>query len=218
MSTRTRNMILLTAFVVLWIVSCLGAHYPQDLVLQHIPTALAVPMLLFAIVRWRVRTFDLLLMLGFLCLHLLGARYLYSYVPYDAWCEAVLGVGINETFGWERNHYDRLVHLCFGLLLAPVCFRLSAEHLRLNRLWSVVFAVLVIMGASAAYEIVEWAIAVVMAPNWAERYNGQQGDFFDAQKDMALATVGAVITGLLAAVSIKPTRPSSYSTTACERR
>lgn len=50
----------------------------------------------------------------FLWLHILGARYIYSFVPYDDWSRSVLGSGISEWFGWERNHYDRLVHLCFG--------------------------------------------------------------------------------------------------------
>jgi putative membrane protein len=35
-----------------------------------------------------------------------------------------------------------------------------------------------------------------MAGNVADRYNGQQGDFWDAQKDMALATFGACVAAL----------------------
>ena len=54
----------------------------------------------------------------FLALHLLGARYLYSFVPYDEWTQKLFGVSITEQFGFQRNHYDRLVHVCFW---AAVC-------------------------------------------------------------------------------------------------
>ena len=54
-------------------------------------------------------------------------------------------------------------------------------------------AVQFILATSALYEIGEWALAISVAPDWAEHYNGQQGDMWDAQKDMALATAGAVV-------------------------
>ena len=36
-------------------------------------------------------------------------------------------------------------------------------------------------------------LTVTFAPAWAEAYNGQQGDPWDAQKDMAMAGLGALI-------------------------
>ena len=54
-----------------------------------------------------------------------------------------------------------------------------------------------ILAMSAVYEIIEWALAMALAPDWAEAYNGQQGDMWDSQKDMALATAGAIITLLV---------------------
>ena len=49
---------------------------------------------------------------------------------------------------------------------------------------------------SALYEIFEWSLALMMAPQSAEAYNGQQGDGFDAQKDMALALGGNLLASL----------------------
>ena len=34
---------------------------------------------------------------------------------------------------------------------------------------------------------------MIAAGETADRYNGQQGDVWDAQKDMALATLGAIL-------------------------
>jgi putative membrane protein len=50
-----------------------------------------------------------------------------------------------------------------------------------------------ILSAGAVYEILEWLAAMLMAPDWAESYNGQQGDVWDAQRDMALAACSALI-------------------------
>jgi putative membrane protein len=40
---------------------------------------------------------------------------------------------------------------------------------------------------------------VTLAPEFADRYLGQQGDAWDAHQDMALAAVGAVISVIVAA-------------------
>ncbi|MGC4006400.1 MAG: DUF2238 domain-containing protein [Pirellulales bacterium] len=46
---------------------------------------------------------------------------------------------------------------------------------------------------SMLYELFEWVLTLVLASPDADAYNGQQGDAWDAQKDMALALVGAVV-------------------------
>lgn len=45
------------------------------------------------------------------------------------------------------------------------------------------------------YEWLEWLIAIGLSPEEAENYNGQQGDMWDAHKDILLATIGAIFTG-----------------------
>lgn len=54
-----------------------------------------------------------------------------------------------------------------------------------------------ILSTSALYELFEWGIAIGLAPGAAEAYNGQQGDQWDAQKDMALATLGGMVSASL---------------------
>lgn len=48
--------------------------------------------------------------------------------------------------------------------------------------------------------IVEWSLTIVMASESADYYNGQQGDMWDAQKDMALALLGSTITAGIYAI------------------
>ena len=53
-----------------------------------------------------------------------------------------------------------------------------------------------VQAGSLIYELFEWALTLVLSPEDAEGYNGQQGDVFDAQKDMALATLGSTIAAI----------------------
>ncbi len=63
-----------------------------------------------------------------------------------------------------------------------------------------------ILAMCAVYEIIEWALAMALAPDWAEAYNGQQGDIWDAQWDMALAALGGLV-GITLAIVIQAIRP-----------
>jgi putative membrane protein len=55
------------------------------------------------------------------------------------------------------------------------------------------------MSTSMLYELVEWAAAIVFGGELGTAYLGTQGDPWDAHKDMALASVGALIAMLVTA-------------------
>lgn len=164
-----------------------------DFILHHVPTAACLAWLVF----WRHRhPFDALahvLLAVFLLIHIVGAHYLYSEVPYDAWIRGLLGFEPTERFGWQRNHYDRFVHFSFGLLVLRVAHQLVAQHATASRAVLLTLAILVITGCGAFYELLEWGIAVNLAPETAANYNGQQGDIWDAQQDQAIAILGALL-------------------------
>jgi putative membrane protein len=187
------NRGVLVLFLVLWAASCIHVPYPKYFWLQHVPTLGVLPALTAAQNRLAISRLSYTLIIAFLLLHVLGARYLYSYVPYDDWSERLIGFRITERFGFTRNHYDRLVHFLFGLLLVIPGWRFTRRFAGTDPRWSAVFAFAFIMATSAVYEVFEWLAAMVMAPDWAESYNGQQGDIWDAQWDMALAALGAAV-------------------------
>jgi putative membrane protein len=117
----------------------------------------------------------------FLGLHTIAARWIYSFVPYDDWTDALLGIRLSDVFDWHRNHFDRLVHFAYGLCLTMM---LRMRPLRCLE---------IVLATSALYELFEWGIAISLAPGMAEAYNGQQGDMWDPHKDMALALLGAAV-------------------------
>jgi putative membrane protein len=192
---------MLAVLLVVWAVSCIALPYPEYFAMQHMPTVLAVIGLVVVDRRVGISRTSFALMIAFLLLHVLGARYLYSYVPYDDWSARLLGVRISNRFGFERNHYDRFVHFAFGVLCVLPLWEFAANSLRLRTVWPAIAAMCVVLAASAVYEIAEWGVAMIFAPEWAEAYNGQQGDVWDAQKDMALAWAGSILGVMLVALS-----------------
>lgn len=195
------KQVILLLFCLFFVGSCINPPYRDYLLMQHVPTVLAAALLAYLANRFAISRFGFTLIIVFLVMHTLGARYLYSYVPYDAWCERLLGINITEKFGFRRNHYDRLVHFSYGLLLVIPIQEFERRHLMLSAGLAFVLAIECIVATSAVYEIIEWLVAVVYTPQQADSFLGQQGDIFDAQKDMALAGAGAVSSSCAAAAA-----------------
>jgi putative membrane protein len=198
---------LVLALAALLAASLLRAPYPREQWLQHLPTALALAGLAWAARRQWLSTSAMACLTALTALHIFGARWIYSYVPYEQWCDVLFGAGPREWFDWRRNHYDRLVHLAFGLLMPWPIIESAMRHGRLSRRWAFVVALGGVTAISAAYEVLEWLLAIIAAPDFADRYNGQQGDAWDAQKDMALAIAGSLVA--LAWVIPRSARPAA---------
>ncbi|HWB07989.1 MAG TPA: DUF2238 domain-containing protein [Pirellulales bacterium] len=196
----------LVLFLFFWAATCIDPPYPHELLLQHVPTTAAVVALVGLRRRLALSRGGGRLVLAFLALHTVGARYLYSYVPYDDWSAAVFGGSLSSVCGFTRNHYDRLVHFAYGLLLFFPAREVFVRRFRQTDLAADVLAMQFILATSALYELVEWSVALWFAPDWAERYNGQQGDTWDAQKDMGLAALGAAVA-MFGHVSFHRDRP-----------
>lgn len=196
MSGRQKALLALLALALA--ASFLRAPFPDQMALQHAPTLATLAALPVLARRWPVSDAAFGCVVAFLLLHVLGARYIYSYVPYDRWAEALFGLDLSAAFGWRRNHYDRLVHLAFGLLTVRPAWEACHRHLGATRRFALLTAVQLVLSASLLYEVFEWGLTLLLAPADAGAYNGEQGDVWDAQKDMALAALGALIAaGLL---------------------
>ena len=187
------------------------APYPAELRLQHLPTLIGLILLAITVQKNWLRPRSVLCLLAFLWLHILGARWIYSYVPYDDWARFLLSRSLSEQWNWQRNHYDRLVHLASGVLFVPPIVELLQRDGMKSRLGTALCAISGVLAVGAAYEIAEWQVAVICAPEYAEAYNGQQGDSWDPQKDMALAGLGAIISSLGVVLSSRRFTPESVS-------
>lgn len=192
---KTTKTILFFIVILIGILTCIHPIFPRDQYLQHIGTILLLIPMIADLRKSRMPMSAFIGIALFTLLHIIGARYVYSNVPYKEWSVSLGLVGA-DFFQDPRNHYDRFVHFSFGVLLFPFLVYLCKERLRQKPLIAILIAWLVIQTGSMIYEMFEWLITVVMSPATADSYNGQQGDMWDAQKDMALALIGSTIAAL----------------------
>ena len=181
-----RFALLVVAVVVL---SAVAPPHPWEQFLQHLATPLVLAGLWIGGRRGWISGSSAALVAIFFLLHAVAARFLYSTVPGG---ERLTWFSLGGPAG--RNHFDRLVHFGSGLLLAPVAAELAARFGGMKAAWAASFGACALLAIAAVYEVFEWSLTAVLQPAFADRYNGLQGDAWDAQKDMFLAGLGAIVT------------------------
>jgi|SRR3989344_3122712 len=188
---------LLWIFLVLWAVSAIGIQFPFDFFLEHILTAVVLLVLIFTYNHFRLSNLSYTLIFSFMLLHILGAHYTYSLVPYDSWTQVLFGWSLTEVLGLSRNHYDRVVHFSFGLLLAYPVREFFMRITLARGFWSYYLPLDVMASFSVFYELMEFGVALMFGGEVAANYNGEQGDKWDAHKDMLLAICGGILAMLV---------------------
>ena len=186
--------ILTFAYIIYAIIMMCISRFGLEMYLNNLGTLFLLTLMILDIRK------DVLSKLGFWglwifsALHSVGACWLYSYVPYNEWIISLFDFDLNSFFGFQRNHYDRLVYFLFGLLLLPAIKDLITKKSNFNSMQALFVSFLGIQVFSILYELFEWGIAISLSEGMAESYNGQQGDMWDAHKDIALAMLGSVLS------------------------
>ncbi|MFZ6875849.1 DUF2238 domain-containing protein [Undibacterium sp. Di27W] len=189
LSKTSSFLFALTVFAISWI----KPIWPYEQALHSSLTVLGLILLWYYARKNPISDTSFLLICLFIAVHCVAARWLYSNVPYDAWVKSLFGFSLQASMGWSRNHFDRLVHFMYGFCLVPGL----VEHFRHKYTpktgYCLTLALAAIMVTSLWYEWFEWLVAITMSAEDAEAYNGQQGDIWDAHKDMLAATLGALV-------------------------
>jgi putative membrane protein len=180
---------LLGLWVVALAVSAYGAADPLTWVLEVFPAVLGVGVLIATYGRFPLTELLYALIFVHSLILMLGGHYTYEKVP--------LGFWMQEAFGFSRNHYDRIGHFAQGFVPAMIARELFLRKNVVGRgPWLVTIVILVCLGISALYELLEWWSAE-MVGSAADAFLATQGDVWDTQKDMLLAGVGAATALLL---------------------
>lgn len=178
-----------------WIVSAVKPEIPEDWLLENLLVFFLIA-LLCATYRWlALSDWSYLLIFVFLCLHECGAHYQYAAALPGEWMKSILHS--------ERNHYDRVVHLSFGLLLFYPQREVLMRKAGLRGAWLNVVPIFTTLGLSAIYEMIEAVTATIVNPADAAAFLGSQGDQWDSQKDMFMAGFGAVIAATTSAMAAR---------------
>jgi len=178
-------LLLFVLFFWVWLILAFNVKYFHDWILENIINVTFL-IILYLTHRWfRFSKLSYGLMFIFMVLNVIGSHYTYAEVPFGYW--------IQNFFGFSRNHYDRIVHFCFGLLMAYPIREMIKRVSSVKGFWSLYIPIEFVLAFSAIYEIIEWIIAIIFGGDLGIAYLGTQGDVWDPIKDMALAGLGSVI-------------------------
>src|SRR3954469_16925913 len=94
----------------LWLLyTAAHAEVGFDFGLENILTVIFLGILASTYQRLTLSELSYVLIFAFLALHEWGSEYKYSDVPLGEWMRSALGL--------SRNHYDRVIHFTYGLML-----------------------------------------------------------------------------------------------------
>jgi putative membrane protein len=176
--------ILAVIFLIFFILLALNPIDRSVWIVEVIPVVGVYLLLVFTYKNFQFSNTSYTLMAFWLFWHTVGGHYTFANVPFDF---------ITELFHFERNHFDRIGHLVVGFYAYPMAEFLLRKNYT-NKVLASLFGLFFIMSIAASYEIIEWAYAVIEGGNTGIEFLGSQGDIWDAQKDMLLDTVGAILT------------------------
>ncbi|HEO99534.1 MAG TPA: DUF2238 domain-containing protein [Epsilonproteobacteria bacterium] len=178
------HKIIYAIYIVVWIIMAIDPKYPADWLLENILVFLFFPFIVIMDIRHRYSATAIFLLLIFASLHSLGSHYTYAEMEhFDV---------ISKFFGFERNHFDRVVHFLFGLLVFRILFEMITYGISSLKT-ALFFTLTTIISISTIYEMLEWIAAVTFHPELGMAFLGTQGDIWDAHKDTLAAMIGALI-------------------------
>jgi putative membrane protein len=182
-------ILLLCGFAIVTAWSLVHPHDYFTWGLEVFPAFLGLAALVITYPRFQFTTFVYVLIFLHACILFVGGHYTYAEVPLFNW--------IRDHYHLARNDFDRVGHFAQGFVPALIAREvLLRRKIVLRRGWLFFIVLSICLAISAAYELLEWRVAVATG-SASDAFLGTQGDPWDTQEDMATAAVGA-LTALLA--------------------
>jgi len=178
------HKIIYIIYISIWILMAINPRYPEDWFLENILVFIFFPFVIWMDMKYNYTFLSMILILIFSSFHALGAHYTYAEMIYFDY--------ITHFFGFERNHFDRVVHFLFGLLLFRILFEMIVPSVTSVKT-ALFFTFSLIVSISILYEILEWLVVLSLYPELSIAFLGSQGDIWDAQKDSFAAIIGALL-------------------------
>ncbi len=157
---------LLGWYAVLWIVLAISPVDRSDWLLENILALATVCLLVGTYRTFQFSNLSYILITLFMTLHAIGAHYTYSEVP--------LGFWIKEAFNLSRNHFDRIVHFAFGLLLAYPARELFLRAAHAKEPWASFFAITTVLSLSGLFEVIESWVAQIVSPELGQAISARR--------------------------------------------
>ncbi len=178
------HKIVYAVYFVIWAILAIDPRYRDDWLLENVLVFIVYPAVIWLDKKHHLTLTSIILLLIFASLHSLGSHFTYAEMEYFD--------PVTQFFGFERNHFDRVVHFLFGLLVFRLLFELVTPGIRRTG-QALFFTFTVVVTISTLYEILEWLAAIIFHPELGIAFLGTQGDVWDSQKDIIAAILGALI-------------------------
>jgi putative membrane protein len=180
----------LVLLAVLAVIAVLTLYAPpagrKSWLLETAPALLGIAVLTATGRRFPMSHFVYLCVFVHTLILIYGGVYTYAMTPLGNWAR--------DTFHLLRNPYDRVGHLALGVFPAFYAREVLLRTSPLRRGgWLYFLVISVVLAIAAFWELVEWWSALVLDPAAGTAFLGSQGDVWDAQWDMFLALLGAMI-------------------------
>ena len=192
--------IFIAVFFVGWLSTLVGTPDIYNWIMENTLVIIFLSILAFTYNRFTFSDLTYTFIFVYLSLHIYGAMYTYAENPFGYW--------MKDAFGFERNHYDRIVHFSFGFMLAYPMRDFFINKMKFPNWVGWLLPIEITLSFSCLYELIEWAVADVFFPEQGVAYLGTQGDVWDAQKDMFMAFCGAVLITLFVLAIKKMAKPT----------
>lgn len=176
-------------FMVGWLSTLIGTTDIKNWIMENTLVIIFLSILGMTHRRFQFSDVTYTFIFVYLSLHIYGAMYTYAENPFGYW--------MKDFFGFQRNHYDRIVHFSFGFMLAYPMRDFFLNKMKFPNWVCWLLPIEITLSFSCLYELIEWAVADVFFPEQGIAYLGTQGDIWDAQKDMFMAFTGALIITLI---------------------
>ena len=160
--------------------------------LEMLPVFVALLLTIYLRSKYKISDLSYTLIFFYLVLLAMQAHYGVGFVP--------IGLKLAPLFGTERNPFDRVTHLCSGLLLFYPLYEMTRQGVGRRNFLDYMIPSGIIMGLGAVYEVAEWLAFEFSGPRTAFLFIGAQDDFYDTPKDLAMALIGVIIAAMVVAV------------------
>jgi len=183
---RTHYLIIWSiVLVLLLVISGVNPFDRATWLLETLPVIIASPLLWVTCQRFPLTNLLYFLIFCHAVVLMVGGAYTYARVP--------LGFQIQDLLHLSRNPYDKIGHFFQGFAPALIAreILMRGQYVKAGKM--LVFLVIcVVLAISATYELIEWAVAIIVGQG-ADDFLGTQGDPWDTQSDMFLALIGATV-------------------------
>jgi putative membrane protein len=176
-------------FFLIWISTLIGTSDIKNWIMENTLVIIFLSVLALTYRKFTFCDLTYTFIFVYLSLHIYGAMYTYAENPFGYW--------MKDTFHFQRNHYDRMVHFSFGFMLAYPMRDFFLNKMAFPNWVGWLLPIEITLSFSCLYELVEWSVADIFFPEQGIAYLGTQGDSGDAQKDMFMAFCGAVLITLI---------------------